>query len=45
VNNSIDDSLLQTAGVVSELVMIREHMLELSGKVNDDELEQLVEVV
>jgi len=37
---------LQTAGFVSELVMIRDHMLELSGEVDfsRDELEQIVEV-
>jgi len=46
MNTSIDDSQLPIAGFVSELV-IRDHLLELSGKVNfsRDELEQLVEVV
>jgi len=47
VNTSIDDSQWQTAGFVNELVIIRDHMLELSGEFDfsRDELEQLVEVV
>jgi len=47
LNNSIDDSQLQTAVSSSELVMIRDHMLELSGEVDcsRDVLEQLVDVV
>jgi len=47
ITNSIDDSQLQTAGFVRLLVMIRDHMLELSGEVDSsrDELAHLVEVV